>query len=120
VARQRHCVLDAAVAGVAAIPGEPVFETWESLDEGHWCSVLMLSELWSLTRLTLNVNSNECTKIFWRSVGEITSLRHLSIQELNAASFGGIYRLVTCTELTYLEIDHAAENLWFRMTVSLP
>jgi hypothetical protein len=99
---------------------EPVFETYESYEEGCWCSVSMLNELTSLTHLTLNVSSEECTEVFWRSMALLTSLKDLYIKELDGASFGGIVRLVTCKELTNLLTCSLVEFLTFRMTVSLP
>jgi hypothetical protein len=108
------------VPAVIAISDEPVFEIFESYDDGNYCSVVYLSNLESLTRLTLNVNYQGCDEIFWRSMAELESLRHLSINGLNKADLGGIVRLDSCKQFTCLETDNDEEWPGFSMTVSGP
>lgn len=75
--------------------------------EGPGCSVGILCGLTALTRLTINVDGEECNEGFWRCMAAMTTLRNLYIRQLDMAYFGGIASLVDCRELTRLRTDHS-------------
>jgi hypothetical protein len=67
----------------------------------------ILCGLNALTRLTTNLDEEECNEGFWRCMAAMATLKDLYIRELDMAYFGGIVSLVDCQELTRLRTDHS-------------
>jgi hypothetical protein len=85
--------------------------------EGPGCSVGILCGLTALTRLTINLDGEECNEGFWRCMAAMTTLKDLYIRELDMAYFGGVVSLVDCRKLSRLRTDHSEHFPGFDLEV---
>jgi hypothetical protein len=85
------------------MPHDDIFEMVELMD-GWGCSICLLYELESLTKLVLNVQREAIEVTFWKSLAHLTGLKDLHMIELDIPEFGDIICLTSCQELTSLRV----------------
>jgi hypothetical protein len=108
-----------AVAAVAAMPNEGVFEVYDTYKDRDWCSAGLLGQLKFLTSLTVNVQRHDDTEAFWYSMVHLNNLRELDVMNVDVAHFGAIASLVACRKLTSLMVAFVDDSPHeFEMKVS--
>jgi hypothetical protein len=69
-----------------------------------------LSGLAGLTRLTLNMIDRKPNECYWRSLAYLTTLRSLTMTDLDFDHVGGAVKLTSCQQLTYLLLENERDD----------
>jgi hypothetical protein len=117
------CLLPCALALTAACEAAADTETfYEDYDEQGDCwlvhNMAALDALHGLTKLTLNMQGRKPRDGTWRGLACLTTLKSLTLENLDFGYLGGVLKLTSCQQLTHLQLNSDEDLECLHLSVS--